>query len=135
VRVGVPMRMGATRLVRVNVAALVPMGVATHRMGVCVTVIDVRMSVMVPIRVNLAVRMGVVVVMRVSGRASPNAVPMPRPVRMSHGKRSYRPRSRAVQRLAATGLSSEAFQLAWADGCATGLRTRSRHDCDCDSAS
>lgn len=25
--------------------------------------------------------------------------------------------------------SSEAFQLAWADGCATGPRTRSRHDC------
>jgi hypothetical protein len=29
-----------------------------------------------------------------------------------HGKRSYRPRSRAVRRLAATGLLSEAFQLA-----------------------
>jgi hypothetical protein len=52
-----------------------------------------------------------------------------------HGKRSYRPRSRAVQRLAATGLLSEAFQLASADGCATGLRTRSRHVCDCLSAS
>ena len=46
-----------------------------------------------------------------------------------HGKRSHRPRSRAVQCLAATGLSSEAFQLAWAGGCATGLRTRSRHVC------
>ena len=44
-----------------------------------------------------------------------------------HGKRSFRPRSRAVQRLAATGLLSEAFQLAWTGGCATGLRTRSRH--------
>jgi hypothetical protein len=41
-----------------------------------------------------------------------------------HGKRSYRPRSRAVQRLAVTELLSEAFQLAWAGGCATGLRTR-----------
>ena len=28
-----------------------------------------------------------------------------------------------------TGLLSEAFQLAWAGGCATGLRTRSRHGC------
>ena len=46
-----------------------------------------------------------------------------------HGKRSYRPRSRAVQHLAVTGLSSEAFQLAWAGGCATGLQTRSRHVC------
>ena len=46
-----------------------------------------------------------------------------------HGKRSFRPRSRAVQRLAATGLLSEAFQLAWTGGCATGLRTRSRHVC------
>jgi hypothetical protein len=27
-------------------------------------------------------------------------------------------------------LSSEAFQLAWAGGCATGLRTRSRHACE-----
>ena len=44
-----------------------------------------------------------------------------------HGKRSLRPRSRAVQHLAVTELSSEAFQLAWAGGCATGLRTRSRH--------
>jgi len=52
-----------------------------------------------------------------------------------HGKRSYRPRSRAVQRLAATELLSEAFQLAWTDGCATGLRTRSRHACVCISAS
>jgi hypothetical protein len=48
-----------------------------------------------------------------------------------HGKRSIRPRSRAVQRLALAGLSSEASRLAWADGCATGLRTRSRHVCDC----
>ena len=27
-------------------------------------------------------------------------------------------------------ISSEAFQLAWAGGCATGLQTRSRHACD-----
>ena len=46
-----------------------------------------------------------------------------------HGKRSYRPRSRAVQRLAVAELLSEAFQLAWTGGCATGLRTRSRHVC------
>ena len=52
-----------------------------------------------------------------------------------HGKRSYRPRSRAVQRLTATELSSEAFQLAWAGVCATGLRTRSRHVYDKLSAS
>jgi hypothetical protein len=52
-----------------------------------------------------------------------------------HGKRSHRPRSRAVQRFATTGLLSEAFQLAWADGCATGLQTRRRHACDCLSAS
>jgi len=44
-----------------------------------------------------------------------------------HGKRSSRPRSRAVQRFAAAELSSEAFQLAWTGGCATGLQTRSRH--------
>ena len=44
-----------------------------------------------------------------------------------HGKRSLRPRSRAVQHLAVTGLSSEAFQLAWTGGCATGSRTRLRH--------
>ena len=35
----------------------------------------------------------------------------------------------------AAGLLSEAFQLAWTGGCATGLRTRSRHVCDCLSAS
>ena len=52
-----------------------------------------------------------------------------------HGKRSHRPRSRADQRLAVTGLLSEAFQLASADGCATGLRTRSRHAYDYLSAS
>jgi hypothetical protein len=52
-----------------------------------------------------------------------------------HGKRSYRPRSRAVQCLATAGLLSEAFQLAWAGGCATGLRTRQRHACDFLSAS
>ena len=52
-----------------------------------------------------------------------------------HGKRSYRPRSRAVQYLAVTELSSEAFQLAWTGGCATGLQTRSRHVCVFFSAS
>ena len=52
-----------------------------------------------------------------------------------HGKRSHRPRSRAVQHLAMTGLLSEAFQLAWTGGCATGLRTRSRHVYDFLSAS
>jgi len=52
-----------------------------------------------------------------------------------HGKRSIRPRSRAVLCLAVTRLLSEAFQLAWAGGCATGLRTRSRHVCDFCSAS
>jgi len=52
-----------------------------------------------------------------------------------HGKRSLRPRSRAVQRLTAAGLLSEAFQLAWAGGCDTGLRTRPRHVYDCLSAS
>jgi hypothetical protein len=52
-----------------------------------------------------------------------------------HGKRSCRPRSRAVQRLAVAELSSEAFQLALAGVCATGLRTRSRHVYDCLSAS
>ena len=44
-----------------------------------------------------------------------------------HGKRSFRPRSRAGQHLADTGLLSEAFQLAWTGVCGTGLRTRSRH--------
>jgi hypothetical protein len=38
------------------------------------------------------------------GRQLPDAI--------LHGKRSIRPRSRAVQRLATTGLLSEAFQLA-----------------------
>ena len=52
-----------------------------------------------------------------------------------HGKRSLRPRSRAVQRLAAAELLSEAFQLASAGGCATGPQTWSRHICDCGSAS
>jgi hypothetical protein len=47
-----------------------------------------------------------------------------------HGKRSIRPRSRAVQHLADTGLSSEASQLASTGGCATGLQTRLRHACD-----
>ncbi len=47
-----------------------------------------------------------------------------------HGKRSLlRPRSRAVQRFAVAELLSEAFQLAWTDGGATGLRTRRRHIC------
>ena len=52
-----------------------------------------------------------------------------------HGKRSFRPHSRAVQRLAVTELSSEASWLAWAGVCSAGLRTRSRHVCDSDSAS
>ena len=56
---------------------------------------------------------------RLIGRQFPDAI--------LHGKRSLRPRSRAVQHLTVTGLSSEAFQLAWTDGCDTGLRTRSRH--------
>src|SRR6266478_1147490 len=38
-------------------------------------------------------------------------------------------------RLGSTELLSEAFQLAWAGGCATGSRTRSRHVCDFLSAS
>ena len=56
---------------------------------------------------------------RLIGRQFPDAI--------LHGKRSLRPRSRAVQHLAAAELLSEAFQLAWTGGCATGLRTRSRH--------
>ena len=53
-----------------------------------------------------------------------------------HGKRSLiRPRSRAVQRFSVAELLSEAFQLAWTDGGATGLRTRRRHICDSLSAS
>jgi hypothetical protein len=44
-----------------------------------------------------------------------------------HGKRSLRPRSRAVQPLTLAGLLSEAFQLAWTGGGATGSRTRLRH--------
>ena len=52
-----------------------------------------------------------------------------------HGKRSLRPRSRAVQHLSAAGLSSEAFQPACAGGCATGLRTRQRHAYDFSFAS
>ena len=52
-----------------------------------------------------------------------------------HGKRSFRPRSRAVQRLTAIGLLSEAFQLAWTGVCGTGLRTRQRHVCESLSAS
>jgi len=59
---------------------------------------------------------------QVRGRRLPDAI--------LHGKRSFRPRSRAVQRVSATGLLSEAFQLAATDGCAIGLRTKSRHVCD-----
>ena len=44
-----------------------------------------------------------------------------------HGKRNYRPHSRAVQGLAAAELWSEASWLAWAGVCSAGLRTRSRH--------
>jgi hypothetical protein len=47
-----------------------------------------------------------------------------------HGKRSCRPHSRAVQRLAVTEFSSEASRLAWAGVCVTGSRTRSRNVCD-----
>jgi hypothetical protein len=47
-----------------------------------------------------------------------------------HGKRSLRPRSRAVQCVAATGFLSEASWPAWAGGCATGLRTWARHVCE-----
>jgi hypothetical protein len=46
-----------------------------------------------------------------------------------------RPRSRAVQRFSVAELLSEAFQLAWTDGGATGLRTRQRHICVLLSAS
>jgi hypothetical protein len=49
-----------------------------------------------------------------------------------HGKRSLRPRSRAVRLPAFSRnlrISSEAFQLAWTGGCATGSRTSSRHVC------
>src|SRR5580700_5707465 len=52
-----------------------------------------------------------------------------------HGKRSFRPHSRAVQRLAVTELLSEASKLAWAGVCSADLRTRSRHVCDSYSAS
>jgi len=52
-----------------------------------------------------------------------------------HGKRNFRPHSRAVQHLAVTELLSEASWLAWAGVCSAGLRTRSRHVCDSDSAS
>src|SRR5262245_36052899 len=52
-----------------------------------------------------------------------------------HGKRSLRPRSRAVQRLAAAELLSEAFQLALAGGCATGPQPWSRHIFYCGFAS
>jgi hypothetical protein len=52
------------------------------------------------------------------------------PTLFSMAKRSFRPRSRAVQRVADAGVLSEAFQLASTDGCATGLRTRPRHVCD-----
>jgi hypothetical protein len=45
------------------------------------------------------------------GRRLPDAI--------LHGKRSFRPRSRAVQDLAVPGLSSEAFQLAWNGDCVT----------------
>jgi hypothetical protein len=52
-----------------------------------------------------------------------------------HGKRSFRPRSRAVPRIAAAGLLSEAFQLASTGGGATGRRTRSRPAADLSFAS
>jgi hypothetical protein len=52
-----------------------------------------------------------------------------------HGKRSVRSHSRTFQRLAVAELLSEASWPAWAGGCATGLRTRSRHVRDFCSAS
>jgi hypothetical protein len=52
------------------------------------------------------------------------------PTPFSAALRNFRPHSRAVQRLAVAELLSEASQLAWADGCATGLQTRSRHVCE-----
>jgi hypothetical protein len=52
-----------------------------------------------------------------------------------HGKRSHRPRSRAVQGVAAAGLLSEASKPDSTGGCATGLRTWARHVCDLRSAS
>lgn len=52
-----------------------------------------------------------------------------------HGKRSHRPRSRAVQRLAVAGFLSEASRPAMTDGCATGPRTRPRHAHGANSAS
>lgn len=52
-----------------------------------------------------------------------------------HGKRSFRPHSRAVERLAAIRFSSEASWPAWTGGCATGLPTWPRHDDDFSFAS
>jgi hypothetical protein len=51
------------------------------------------------------------------------------------GNGSLRPHSRAVQRLAVAEVLSEDSWPASAGGCATGLRTRSRHVCDFGSAS
>jgi hypothetical protein len=52
-----------------------------------------------------------------------------------HGKRSCRPRSRAVQRFAVAGLLSEASKPGGTGGCATCPRTRPRHGRDACSAS
>jgi hypothetical protein len=52
-----------------------------------------------------------------------------------HGKRSYRPRSRAVQRLAVAEILSVASNPDTAVGCATGLRTKPRHARGANSAS
>lgn len=52
-----------------------------------------------------------------------------------HGKRSCRPRSRAVQRLAVAEFLSEASRPDATGGCATGPRTKPRHARGADSAS
>jgi hypothetical protein len=58
------------------------------------------------------------------GRRLPDAV--------LHGKRSCRPRSRAVRALSSPEVSSEASQPAWTGVCGAGPRTGSRHACEWD---
>jgi len=48
-----------------------------------------------------------------------------------HGKRSHSASQQGRPAPCGHWISSEAFQLAWAGGCATGPQTRSRHDCVC----
>jgi len=48
-----------------------------------------------------------------------------------HGKRSHSASQQGRPAPFGHWISSEAFQLAWAGGCATGPQTRSRHDCVC----